>query len=158
MDANSAIRLRRAREDDQPAIRALVHAEHMNPHGLDWPRFHVAERAGQLLGAVQVRLHGDGAAELGSLVVRPQARGAGLAWRLVEAVLHDAPHPVHVITSPRLAARFADFAFAPLPLRDAPWSVRRNHLLGTVAGGLVSWLRLRRRRPLVVLRRAAPGD
>ena len=82
-----AIGIRRATERDQQAIRALVHSERLNPTGLNWPNFVVAVIGGRVIGAVQMRRHSDGSRELGSLVVSKEARGHGLASRMIDALL-----------------------------------------------------------------------
>ena len=43
-----AIVFRRASEQDQQAIRALVHSERLNPTGINWPNFLVAPSAAAL--------------------------------------------------------------------------------------------------------------
>jgi amino-acid N-acetyltransferase len=59
--------LRCATAADQAAIVRLVHSERLNPSALRWLNFIVAERDGEVIGAVQMRHHADGSRELGSL-------------------------------------------------------------------------------------------
>jgi hypothetical protein len=62
--------LRPAAKKDQPEIRKLVLAGGINPSGLDWQRFFVAEdQAGKVIGCAQLKPHRDGSVELASLVV-----------------------------------------------------------------------------------------
>ena len=94
-----AIVFRRASEQDQQAIRALVHSERLNPTGINWPNFLVAAVGGRVVGAAQVRNHTDGSRELGSLVVAREKRGQGIASRMIDALLADEREPIWMITS-----------------------------------------------------------
>lgn len=137
---------------DQPEISALVRSERLNPTGLDWRRFVVAVDGRGLAGAVQVRHHPDGSRELGSLVVRPPWRGRGVASRLVELALGAQREHVQLITYDALVPYFARWGFRPLRPAQAPRAVRRNHVLGSLAG-VISLLKGRRPRRLHILDR-----
>ena len=52
--------VRAATAEDQQQITRIVRAARINPFGLHWPRFIVAEMDGQLVGAGQIKLLGDG--------------------------------------------------------------------------------------------------
>lgn len=153
MNSTLAVRIRRADAQDQEAIRALVHAERLNPTGLYWPRFVVACVGGQIAGAVQLRRHRDGSLELGSLVVAPPWRGQGLAGRMIDRLLVDVGQPVHMVTQRCHAAHFARWGFQPVRALRAPGPVRFNWAIGQ---SVALWSLLRRRAPrrLVVLARA----
>jgi amino-acid N-acetyltransferase len=154
--ASASLMLRRARTDDQASIVRMVHAERLNPNALHWPNFIVAECGGRIVGAVQLRAHADGSRELGSLVVDSAYRCRGIAARLISTLLsweHRAP-AVHVITRRELAAYFARWGFRVIAPRIAPRAVRSNHRMGQLIGGLMSLLRGRAPRRLVVLERA----
>jgi N-acetylglutamate synthase-like GNAT family acetyltransferase len=69
--------IRRARAADQADITTLVREARLNPRGLHWSRFLVADDDGRIVGVAQLRLHSDGARELASLVVKPEYRGQG---------------------------------------------------------------------------------
>lgn len=103
--------IRPAIETDQVAIRTLVHSEQLNPYGLDWPNFMVAVIGPVLVGAVQLRRHLDGSRELGSLVVRKEARRRGIASRLIDALLAGTNERVLLITVEALAARYERWGF-----------------------------------------------
>jgi amino-acid N-acetyltransferase len=145
--------LRAAAPPDQATITQLVHAERLNPHGLDWKNFVLASIDDRIVGAVQMRQHADGARELGSLVVAPPHRRQGIAGRLITALLAQHPGTVHVITARANAEHYRRWGFRTLASRHAPRSVRRNRLLGQAAS-LLALLGGRRPRRLVILRRA----
>ena len=84
-----AVAVRHAVEADQASIVALVRSEHLNPTDLDWRRFVVASDGVSLVGAAQLRANHDGSHELSSLVVRPHARGRGVATRMIELLTFD---------------------------------------------------------------------
>jgi len=150
------IEVRAAREADAAAIRELVRsAPRMNPTGLDWPNFVVAEREGALVGTAQLRPSGGGAVELGSLVVRADQRGRGLAGRLVDAALARATGRVLVITAAAHAGFYERRGFR----RVAPWRgpgwVAFNFAVGQSASVLRIFQGYRPRR-MVVLEASRP--
>jgi N-acetylglutamate synthase-like GNAT family acetyltransferase len=150
--------IRPAIEADRPAIRALVRGERINPTGLDWRRFLVAEDERGLAGAAQVRAHRDGARELASLVVRREARGRGIASALIDALLRReaerrATGRLFMITGAAFAGRYGRWGFRPIAPGAAPASVRFNYYVGSLAGGALSLLRGRRPRRLAMLER-----
>jgi amino-acid N-acetyltransferase len=98
------IEIRPATADDQESIVALVRSERLNPTGLHWQKFVVAEDAGRIVGAAQIRKYKDGSRELASLVVEPSWREQGLATRMIETLLASEPGRLFVITSERRSA------------------------------------------------------
>ena len=106
------VAIRSAVPADQEAIRALVKGERLNPMGIDWPNFLVAVGTQGIVGAVQLRKHPDGSRELGSLVVAPEARGLGIAARLIDALVTDHDGPVQMITGAQHAAHYQRWVFA----------------------------------------------
>jgi amino-acid N-acetyltransferase len=146
------ISIRRATELDQPAIRELVRSERLNPTGLKWPNFLVATTGRSVVGAVQMRKHSDGSRELGSLVVSKEARGRGIATRLIDALLASEPGPVWMITTDVFAGTFSRWGFQRIEPPSAPVRVRRNHRLGSLAR-IVSFIMRRPMRRLVILER-----
>ena len=81
--------IRSATEDDQHAITRLVHDARLDPNGLDWRRFTVADEGGRIVGCAQLKIHRHGTRELHLLAVEPERRGAGIGSRLVEALLEQ---------------------------------------------------------------------
>jgi amino-acid N-acetyltransferase len=149
---NAAVKIRRATPLDQPAIRAMVHAERLNPSDLRWPNFMVAVTEDRIVGAVQIRRHADGSHELGSLVVARELRGQGIAKRLIEALLQAEPGPVWMITADGFARACARWDFRPIDPRSAPVRVRRNWRIGSLAR-ILSLIMRRPMRRLVILER-----
>ncbi len=152
----TTITIRRAGPDDAEAIRELVLSQpRMNPTGLDWPRFHVADRGGTIVGTVQLRPSAPGVAELGSLVVAPEERGRGLAGKLIATALVDAPIRIMVVTAAGNARHYAQWGFREIPPSEAPLAIRLNRLIGQAAC-LLRIVRGVRPRRMVVLEAMAP--
>jgi amino-acid N-acetyltransferase len=148
-----AISVRRATEQDQQAIRALVRGERLNPTGINWPNFVVAVIGGRVIGAVQMRKHSDGSRELGSLVVSKEARGHRIASRLIDALLAEDQEPVWMITAEPYSSAYSRWSFEQIEVRAAPVKVRRNHLMGSLAR-IISFVMRRPVRRLVILERS----
>lgn len=144
--------IRPATMADRDDINALVRSEALNPNDLDWRRFLVFTHGAQILGAVQMRRHADGARELGSLVVRPQARCHGVATRLIDALLATQSSRVWMITGYAFATHYAQWGFRHTEPSAVPASIRRNYRLGRLAG-VISLLKGRRPKKLVILER-----
>ena len=88
MKTMTDIHLRPAVREDEPAIRALVRREHLNPLGFHWQNFLVAEDSAGALAAVgAVKTHGDGSRELASIATVPSARGRGAAGAVIREIL-----------------------------------------------------------------------
>ncbi len=149
----AGLSIRPAVADDQAAITLLVHSEHLNPLGLDWRRFVVASDATGLRGAVQLRHHAE-ASELGSLVVRGDSRGRGVAARLIDAVLARATTRVLMITGAAFARHYERWGFRRIPPAQTPPGVRWNYYFGQIVGSLLSLLRGRRPKELAILDRS----
>ena len=97
-------RIRRATVGDQAAISRLVHQARLNPHGLDWRRFVIAEAGGGApIGVAQVRRLPDSSRELASLVVLTEHRDRGVAARMIDALLNDETGPVFTLVDRRYA-------------------------------------------------------
>lgn len=148
------ISIRTATERDQQQIVQLVRSERLNPHGLHWPNFVVAESLGRIIGAVQLRPHRDGSHELGSLVVESHARGRGLAARLIEHRLAGHTGRILIVTGRNFADHYRRWGFSRIAPASAPFGVRRNYWLGSLFGGVAAFFKRRERNRLAVLQRA----
>ena len=82
-----AVALRWANEEDAPSIKRIVWEAHLNPLGIAWPRFLVAEDEGRIVGIGQVKVHGDGSRELASIATVPDRQGEGIATAIINALL-----------------------------------------------------------------------
>ncbi len=80
---------RSATAADQPAIRELVRMTRINPLGIKWPAFLVAEANGMVVGIGQVKRHRDGSRELASIAVHPAHRRQGIASEIIRQLLED---------------------------------------------------------------------
>ena len=149
-------RIRRAREADEYAIATLVHSERLNPLDLDWRRFVLAVDPDGIAGAAQLRKHDDESRELSSLVVREDARGRGVATRIIDALLEPVMTRVCMITGAAFAGHYARWGFRRIDPSMAPAAVRRNYHLGRFIGGTHSVLSGRDPRTLAILERPAP--
>lgn len=151
----ASIVIQAALEGDQDVIVALIQRERVNPHGIHWQNFVIAKDGTRLIGAAQLRHHKDGSRELGSLVVVPDRRGAGLAGRLIETLLQSQAGPVHMVTGRAHAEHYARWGFEPVRPPSAPYRVRQNYYLGQLIGGAHALLTWRPVNRLVILRREA---
>jgi amino-acid N-acetyltransferase len=104
--------LRSASEMDFPAIKALIHEVRINPNGLDWRRFTVAETPdGQFIGCGQLKPHSDGTLELASLAVIPSQRGKGVARVIIQKLTAAAPRPLYLTCRSQLGPFYEKFGF-----------------------------------------------
>ena len=149
------ITIRRALEVDQAAIEALVGLERLNPTDLDWRRFWVAVNGPEVVGAVQLRRHPDSSCEVSSLVVGGPHRHQGVASRLLGALLTDAAPECYLITGTALAGYYGQWGFQRTSVARAPRCIRKNFWLGQVGGFVISCIRKRKPRRLVVLHRVS---
>ncbi len=118
--------MRPALAADSPAIRALIHTVRINPSGLDWRRFTVAETPeGQFIGCGQLKPHADGTLELASLAVIPSQRGKGVARALIQKLLAAAPRPLYLTCRSPLGPFYTQFGFRPLTEAELPPYFRR---------------------------------
>ncbi|MBN1285070.1 MAG: GNAT family N-acetyltransferase [Anaerolineae bacterium] len=114
------ITLRRARAEDQAAIRRMVYAARLDPTRLHWSHFVVVEVLdGDIIGVGQVRPH-RWCRELGSLVVDQAWRGRGVGAQIVRALLAGESGPVYLECAGRMAYYYTRFGFAEIPWWRAP--------------------------------------
>ena len=133
--------LRAATTADQPIITQLVRSERLNPMGLAWKNFLVAEETSskQIMGIGQLRPHRDGTVELASLVVMPAARGTGVGSLLVNALIAKADHPLYLMCERGKVPYYQRFGFEDIPhRRDMPRSLRPMHRIATIMGAIVA--------------------
>ena len=127
------VHLRRAQAADQPAIRSLVAAHHLNPLSLHWQNFVVAvEASDQVLGIGQVKQHGDGSRELASLAVVQARRRQGIARAIIFELLRTQPPPLYLTCRSALGPFYSRFGFVPLGIEQMPPYFRRIYRLARV--------------------------
>lgn len=130
MNASSRpIVIRKARLQEDKAIRALVLSERMRPIDLKPENFLLAVKDDEIIGTVQMRRHPDGTRELGSLVVAPAWRRQGIATRLVDELLKNERQSVYAIAARAQWTRYARWGFE----RVATGSVRGR------SDDIISW-------------------
>lgn len=118
--------LRPAAETDMPTIRWLVKIGEINPTGLKWQRFVLAEaRGGEVIGCGQVKPHRDGSQELASLVVLPEWRGRGVARAIIEHLIRAHPGDLYLMCRAKLGPLYEKFSFFSLDLEEMPPYFRR---------------------------------
>jgi len=92
------MRARKARKADLPRIVELSRSLGLDYPGMEEDGLWVAEDdGGRVVGAVALKKHAD-CLELCALGVEPAGRGRGTAKALVEALMAEAPGPVHLAT------------------------------------------------------------
>lgn len=125
--------LRPATETDFPEIKALIRQVRINPMGLDWRRFTVAESgSGEMLGCAQLKSVPGGLTELASLAIRPAYRKKGLARALIEHLLKEAPRPVYLTCRSSLGKLYEKFGFRVLREEETPRYYRRLQRLAGI--------------------------
>lgn len=114
-------KLRPATEDDAAVIRELVRLGKINPTGLKWQRFIVAESLkGDVIGCGQVKSHGDGSDELASLVVHPDWRGQGIARAIIEHFSASHQGDLFLMCRSNLGPMYEKFGYREVSLDEMP--------------------------------------
>lgn len=154
----STVYIRTATAADQSAIRALIRRVRINPMGLDWRRFVVAEEAGQVVGAGQIKEHGDGTCELASIAVAPERQGAGIGGAIVQALIsrHEARQggDLYLYCAPRNESYYPRFGFRRLTPAEIPGAFRGMVRLSRLVGPLLTVLT---REPVSMVVMKRPG-
>lgn len=146
-----ALLLRPAYRSDQNLIKVMVRRARLNPFGLKWERFTIAEnKGGEIVGCVQLKPHGDGSQELASLVVSRPWRRLGVGSRLVSAVKTQADGELWLMCRQSLVTYYRRFGFeavhdvsAMSPYFRRIWQLARLlHVFTSEANGLaiMHWL------------------
>jgi N-acetylglutamate synthase-like GNAT family acetyltransferase len=130
--------LRPATVDDFSAIRELIRKVHINPTGLDWPRFVVAvDRSGKMLGCGQLKVHDKDVIELASIAVIPGYRYLGIARAIIEKLTSKAPRPLYLTCRFALRPFYEKWGFRVIKRSEMPCYFRRLDRLTSLFSPLV---------------------
>ena len=122
---NPSLSLRRAAEADQERIKQIIHEANINPLGLDWQHFWLAESEGMVVGTGQIKVHGDGTRELASIAVIPSHQHQGIASLIIRTVLQDETGPVYLMCQQLHETFYNQFNFQVITTDQLPTSLRR---------------------------------
>lgn len=125
--------IRRATAADQGAIRALIRAVGINPMGLHWQRFIVAEAGGRVVGSGQIKAHGDRRRELASIAVAPALQRRGIATAIIRSLQRRAGPPLYLTCASRNEGLYLRFGFRTLARDEMPPELRRTHRIVNLA-------------------------
>jgi N-acetylglutamate synthase-like GNAT family acetyltransferase len=104
--------LRLATEADQAKIKAIIRAHRLNPLGLNWNQFIVAETAeSEIIGCGQVKTHRDGSRELASIAVIESWRSQGIATAIIHRLCARYPPPLWLTCESRLMPFYEKLGF-----------------------------------------------
>lgn len=117
------VRIRRAISADQRTIRAMVRSAGLDPFDLRWRNFVIAELDGEIVGIGQVRT-APRCHELGSLFVREDLRGQGIAALLIETLLAGETGDVYLECRAEMYPYYARFGFERIPWHRAPMPLK----------------------------------
>lgn len=106
-----AVTLRPARDADAAAIRAIIRRARLNPLGLRWRRFLVADAQGRVVGTGQIKPHGDGSRELASIAVVPDFQRRGIAHQIITALLAGEAGALYLTCQDRMEGFYARYGF-----------------------------------------------
>lgn len=126
------VEIRKACAADRAQIRAMVVRAGLLPTGLDWRRFLVACADERVIGCVQLRRHRD-CDELSSLVVAETHRRAGIASRLVQALLAQESGVTYLMCHEKLRSFYARFGYSEAE-HQLPATLHRKRFLGRLFG------------------------
>lgn len=116
--------IRPATAADASAIRTIIRAARLNPFGLDWQRFLVAEAYGQVVGTGQIKPHQDGSREMSSIAVIPERQGQGIASAIIKALLARETGTLYLMCQSSLEPFYAAFGFRRIEWPELPTSFR----------------------------------
>lgn len=114
--------LRSATEADFPNIKKIIRESRLNPSGLNWRRFIVAESAdGSFAGCGQIKPHPEGVLELASIAVSEAFRDQGVASLIIRRLLDDESYrPIYLTCRSELREFYEKFGFRELDMKEMP--------------------------------------
>lgn len=115
------IRIRQADERDYKSIKKLINDTGINPTGLDWHRFLVAESSdGEFAGCGQIKQHHGGVLELASIAVTPTNRRQGIASLIIRNLLEHSSRPLYLMCMASLEGFYSKFGFHTVSKNSQP--------------------------------------
>lgn len=154
-----SISIRPATAADQADIKRIVRSAGLFPFNLPWSNFLVAEQEDSnttstttIVGVGQVKKHPDGSRELASISVRPQHQGRGIGSRIVQALVAQETAPLYLMCRDELEPFYRRFGFERVDRAHTPPVLSFKQRLGNLALSILSALRLRYGRVLVMKR------
>lgn len=121
----TALTIREARAEDDALIKQMVREARLDPTKLLWQNFLLAEVDGEVVGIGQVRHHGDGSRELGSLVTKKGYKRKGVAGQIIAALEARHPKPMYLFCVSKLESFYNRFGYQTVrDGRELPWSLR----------------------------------
>ena len=128
-----AIALRRATDADQDRIQEIIHEVGINPSGLAWERFLLAEADGKVIGTGQIKPHRDGSRELASIAVIPAYQKQGIATQIIRALLEGETDTLYLMCERHNEAFYHRFNFSAITEDQMPKALRRIYAVVRVA-------------------------
>lgn len=129
--------LRPAVYQDTPAIYELARQGRINPTGLKWERFIVAETPeSQIIACGQIKPHRDGSQELASIVVTKEWRHRGVARAIIEELIAGFDGPLYLMCRSSIGPMYEKFGFRVLEEDQMPKYFRRVSKLAGVLDAL----------------------
>jgi len=126
--------LRSANAGDFGGIKNLVRTARINPLGIKWPRFVIAEKdQGEVIGCAQIKSHRDGSHELASLVVAADYRCQGVARSLVTHLTGSHEGDLYLTCRSSLGEFYEKLGFESLAETQMPPYFRRINRLASLA-------------------------
>jgi N-acetylglutamate synthase-like GNAT family acetyltransferase len=122
----TVITIRKAKAKDARAIRELIWRVGINPLGLNWRRFLVAETEdGRIAGCGQIKPHMGGPRELASIAVQPEFQGQGIGRQIIEHLLAENLLPLYLTCQQQMGPYYEKFGFQVIAPQEMPAYFRR---------------------------------
>jgi len=137
VSSETKIHIRKARKEDEGAIRALILRSGINPTSLKWKNFLIAESSTkEFLGCGQVKAHSDGSWELASLAVKKDWQRRGIGKKLIAELLETHPQELHLMCQSSLGSLYEQYGFETIAEEEMPTYFRRVSKLAGVLDNL----------------------
>jgi N-acetylglutamate synthase-like GNAT family acetyltransferase len=130
----AGVSLRPAAAADNQVIRAIIRGEGLNPLGLHWQNFLLAEDSQRrIVGIGAVKQHADSSRELASIAVLPEWRGRGVASAIIHYLLAREGGPLYLTCRDTMVPFYLRFGFRRIDRDEmTPYFRRLFRILGVV--------------------------